>query len=294
MSLTGKTIAIIGGKTGLLGQALCRTFSQAGAHPLALSSADCDILNPKSVERILNRKDPDILINAAAYTQVDQAEDEAEKAFALNATAPPLLAALAAQRSIPFVHYSTDFVFRGDKTAPYTEYDPTTPFSVYGISKADGERGLLKLGYEHTLIIRISWLFGPDRMNFVEKILTLCDTHDSLTVVDDQFGSPSYAPDIASGTLNLLKKQATGVFHLANSGQTSWHGLASMAATLADKKCTVTPVPSSDYPTKAVRPHYSVLDLSKYTRTTGLTPRLWEDALKDYIHNQLHLGTDTV
>nr|WP_321257477.1 dTDP-4-dehydrorhamnose reductase [uncultured Pseudodesulfovibrio sp.] len=287
MDIKGQTIAILGGKTGLLGQALCHAFTEAGARPIALSSKDCNVLDPQSVEIILDKEDPDILINATAYTQVDLAEEEQDKAFALNATAPPLLATLAARRSIPFVHYSTDFVFKGDKTSPYTEYDETSAFSVYGISKADGERGLLKLGYERTLIIRISWLFGPGRINFVEKILGLCDSHETLTVVEDQFGSPSYAPDIATGTIKLLKKDATGIFHLSNSGQTSWHGLASMATTLAGKKNTITPVPSSEYPTKAVRPRYSVLDISKYTRTTGMTPRRWEDALKEYVQNEL-------
>jgi len=289
MDIKGQTVVILGGKTGLLGQALCHAFVDAEARPVALCSKDCDILDPKSVDMILDKEDPDILINAAAYTQVDLAEDEQEKAFALNATAPPLLATLAARRSIPFVHYSTDFVFKGNKTAPYTEYDETCAFSVYGISKADGERGLLKLGYDRTLIIRISWLFGPGRINFVEKILNLCDTHDTLTVVEDQFGSPSYSPDIATGTIKLLENDATGIFHLANSGQTSWHGLASMAATLAGKDCTVTPVPSSAYPTKAVRPPYSVLDLSKYTRTTGMTPRRWEDALTEYVQKELRI-----
>ncbi|WP_319543758.1 dTDP-4-dehydrorhamnose reductase [uncultured Pseudodesulfovibrio sp.] len=290
MGIKGKTIVVLGGRTGLLGQALCHAFTQAGARPVALSSQDCDILDPKSVDIILDKEDPDVLINAAAYTQVDLAEEEQEMAFALNATAPPLLATLAARRSIPFVHYSTDFVFKGDKTSPYTEYDETSAFSTYGISKADGERGLLKLGYDKTLILRISWLFGPGRSNFVKKILTLCDTRDTLTVVEDQVGSPSYAPDIATGTIKLLEKKATGIFHLANSGQTSWHGLASMAATLAGKDCTITPVPSSEYPTKAVRPHYSVLDLSKYIRTTGMTPRRWEDALAEYVQKELGMA----
>lgn len=289
MRVDGQTVVILGGKTGLLGQALTNALNKAGARPVPLSSADCDILDPLRVETILNREDADILINAAAYTQVDKAEDEEDRAFALNATAPPLLASLAARRSIPFIHYSTDFVFNGQKTTPYTEYDETSAFCTYGISKADGERGLLKLGYERTLIVRISWLFGPGRINFVEKILSLCDDRDRLTVVNDQFGSPSYAPDIAENTIRLVEKDATGLYHLANTGQTSWHGLANMAVNLAGKNCIVSPVPTSEYPTKAVRPPYSVLDLAKFTRTTGITPRPWEEALKEYVWEELGL-----
>lgn len=290
MRLTGSRIAILGGRTGLLGQALTTAFARAGALVFPLSRRDCDVLAPLSVEQWLDRNDPDLLVNATGYTQVDLAEDEPEMAFALNGSAPPLLATLAARRAIPFVHYSTDFVFSGGKHTPYTEYDEPGAASVYGISKADGERGLLKLGYNRTLIIRISWLFGPGRPNFVKKILGLADAHSKLTVVNDQIGSPSYTPDIAENTLRLLERDATGLFHLANSGETSWHGLANMAVTLAGKTCTVSPVPSSDYPTKAVRPPYSVLDLGKFIRTTGTTPRRWEDALKQYVLDDLGLG----
>jgi dTDP-4-dehydrorhamnose reductase len=290
MRMQGSRIAILGGRTGLLGQALTRAFSRAGALAFPLSRQDCDVLAPLSVEQWLDKNDPDLLVNATGYTQVDLAEDEPDKAFALNGSAPPLLATLAARRAIPFVHYSTDFVFSGHKNAPYTEYDEPDATSVYGISKADGERGLLKLGYELTLIIRISWLFGPGRTNFVKKILGLADTHANLTVVNDQTGSPSYAPDIAENTLKLLEKDATGLFHLANDGETSWHGLANTAVSLANKTCTVSPVATSAYPTKAVRPPYSVLDLAKFKRTTGEMPRRWEDALKQYVLGDLGLG----
>jgi len=290
MRIQGSRVAILGGRTGLLGQALTKAFEQAGALAFPLSRQDCDVLDPMSVEQWLDKNDPDLLINATGYTQVDLAEDEPEKAFALNGSVPPLLATLAARRAIPFVHYSTDFVFNGWKQTPYTEYDEPNASSVYGISKADGERGLLKLGYKRTLIIRISWLFGPGRTNFVKKILGLADAHKKLNVVNDQIGSPSYAPDIAENSVKLLENDAVGLFHLANSGHTSWHGLANTAVNLANKNCTVSPVPSSAYPTKASRPAYSVLDLSKFTRTTGQTPRLWEEALKQYVLGDLGLG----
>ncbi|MEF2231971.1 MAG: dTDP-4-dehydrorhamnose reductase [Pseudodesulfovibrio sp.] len=290
MNLTGLRVMVLGGRTGLLGQALTRALTDAGAKPLPLSSKDCDILDPHCVSRVLDRKDPDLLINAAAYTQVDRAEDEEELAFAINATAPPLLAAEAAKRAIPFIHYSTDFVFRGNKRTPYSVYDETGAFSVYGISKTEGERGLLDLGYDRTLIIRTSWLFGPGRINFVEKILSLADAQDVINVVNDQTGSPSYAPDVAENTLRLIELDATGMFHLANSGETTWHGLARAAVELAGIDCVVAPIPSSAYPTKAVRPHYSVLDLTRFAQTTGVPPRHWREALQQYVRDDLQRG----
>jgi len=290
MNLNGLRVVVLGGRTGLLGQALTKALTAAGAKPLPLSSKDCDIVDPHCVSRVLDRKDPDLLINAAAYTQVDRAEDEEELSFAINATAPPLLAAEAAKRAIPFIHYSTDFVFRGNKRTPYSVYDETGAFSVYGISKAEGERGLLDLGYDRTLIIRIAWLFGPGRTNFVEKILTLAETRKQISVVDDQTGSPSYAPDVAENTLRLIEADATGIFHLANSGETTWHGLASAAVDLAGIDATVEPIPSSAYPTKAVRPAYSVLNLSRFIQTTDVTPRHWREALKQYVRDDLNRG----
>ncbi|MUM77020.1 dTDP-4-dehydrorhamnose reductase [Pseudodesulfovibrio sp. F-1] len=291
MQLKGKGVVIFGGRTGLLGQALTRAFRLAGARPVPLSSQDCDILDPRSVELLLDRRDPDLIVNAAAYTQVDLAEEQEEMAFALNATAPPLLASLAAKRLVPFVHFSTDFVFRGTKRTPYQPYDEPDPFSVYGISKADGERGLLRFGYERTLIIRTSWLFGPGKMNFVENILTLCETRNTLTVVNDQMGSPAYTPDVAAYTLALLARDETGIHHLANSGEATWHALATQAVTLAGLDCHVEPVPTSAYPTKAVRPAYSVLDLSRFIQATGVTPRHWQQALADYVLGDLKRGS---
>lgn len=283
MRVHGKTVVIFGGKTGLLGQSLARVFDDAGARTVPLSSADCDILDPMAVEEVLHRERPDLVVNAAAYTQVDLAEDEQDAAFALNATAPPLLAALAAKHGAFFIHYSTDFVFKGDKKTPYTEDDRVSSFSTYGISKADGERGLLKLEYGKMLIIRIAWLFGPGRINFVRKMIDLADERPELTVVDDQIGSPSYAPDVARHTLQLLEKDATGIYHLANSGQTSWFGLADLAVRLSGRECAVKPVSTDQYPTKATRPAYSALDLTRFTETTGVTPRPWEDAVREYV-----------
>ena len=278
---------IFGGATGLLGQSLTRALRATGAEPIPLSSRDCDLLDQDQVRRLLDRTRPDLIFTAAAYTKVDLAEAEPQRAMALNAEAPPQLAAAAAERSLPFVHFSTDFVFAGDKTTPYAVEDPTGPLSVYGRSKALGEANLLRLGLPHTLIVRTSWLFGPGRSNFVEKILTLCRERERLRVVADQTGSPSYAPDVAANTLLLLQRGAVGVYHLANAGQTTWHGLAQAAVDLAGLPCVVEPIPSSAYPTAAARPAYSVLDLRRFTQTTKTTPRPWPEALRDYVLRDL-------
>lgn len=283
IELKGKKAVVFGGSTGLLGQALVKALQKAEMQTVGFSTTDVDVLDQKMVEDILKRESPDFIFNAVAYTQVDLAEDEEEKAFALNSTVPVLIATQASRMGVPFIHYSTDFVFNGSGTAPYQETDHPNAVSVYGISKAAGEKGLQELGYPKTLIIRISWLFGPDKTNFVDKILKLAEEREELTVVSDQTGSPSYAPDIAEHTLELLRKEAFGTYHLCNSGSATWFDLAAAAVDLADVHCHVEPVPTSAYPTKAVRPHYSVLDFSAYRDATGITPRHWRDALAEYI-----------
>lgn len=283
MSFVGQRIAIFGGKSGLLGQALARHFSGLDANTAALSHVDADVTDPDLVSALLDRLRPDIVINATGFTRVDDAESMRDEAFALNADAPGILASLAAERGARFVHYSTDFVFDGTGSIPMTEKDPTGPASVYGQSKLAGEQRLWELGIDDMLVIRISWLFGPDRMNFVQRMLELASERDRLTVVDDQTGSPSYTPDLAEGTAALLEAGATGLFHLCNSGKVTWCGLASAAVKMAGLECEVAPIATGDWPVPAPRPAWSVMDTAKYTRTTGLTPRHWRDALAEYV-----------
>lgn len=283
MQTQGMRAVVFGGRTGLLGQALSARLREEGAEVLALSSEDVDVLDQAAVAGILGEFRPDAVFNAVAYTQVDTAEDEEEKAFALNATVPPLLAAQASRFNALFVHFSTDFVFKGNANMPYLETDRPGAVSVYGISKAAGEQGLLDLDYKHTLIIRVAWLFGPGKMNFVQRILELAAERDQLKVVADQTGSPSYTPDLAENTLRLVERDATGVYHLTNSGTATWHDLASAAVGMSDIPCEITPISSSEWPTRAVRPAYSVLDTSRFTEKTGVTPRHWRDALREYV-----------
>lgn len=289
-ALAGKRAAVFGGRTGLLGQELVRALAAEGVGVQALSRQDADVLDQAAVVGLLFDLKPDIVCNAVAYTNVDKAEDEREAAWRLNAELPERLGRICVELGAVLVHYGTDFVFDGRKRSPYLPEDATGPLSVYGASKLAGERALLALGHPPTLILRTSWLFGPGRTNFVHKILGLAKERGSLKVVDDQTGSPSYTRDLARNTVELLRRDARGLLHLANSGQATWFELARAAVELAGIDCRVEPIPGSAYPTRAVRPAYSVLSLEGFREITGFAPRPWREALREYVVGDLGLG----
>ncbi|SBW11118.1 dTDP-4-dehydrorhamnose reductase [uncultured delta proteobacterium] len=277
-------LMILGGATGLLGQAMVQTASLAGYPVIASARGDFDPLNTASIAAYIDSHTPDIVCNTIAYTQVDKAEEEEEKALNLNRLFPRLLGRIIKERpSISLLHCSTDFVFNGRKKEPYVETDATDPLNVYGRSKLEGEKALLELQLENLCIVRTAWLFGPGKKNFVSTILGLCTEGKTLKVVHDQIGSPTYTMDLAAYCLHLLAAGGRGIFHIANSGQVSWCELASEAIRLAQLECPVTPIPSGEYPQKAQRPAFSALDCSKFTKLTGITPRSWGPALADYI-----------
>jgi dTDP-4-dehydrorhamnose reductase len=282
-----KKALVLGGANGLLGRAVTAALKAAGVDAAPLSSADADLFDLEALHALVDSHDADgsleCLVNAVGYTQVDKAEDEPEAAYRLNASLPALLGVLAEERGLRLVHYSTDFVFDGVKLTPYLPADATNPLSVYGASKLAGEEALLDLAPEGLLILRTAWLFGPGKMNFVRRMLDLAAGRPELTVVDDQHGSPTYTPDLAAMTVDLLRAGASGLFHAVNSGEATWHRLASEALKLAGLACPVTPIATKDYPVKAVRPPYSVLDTSDLTRATGKKPRPWREALGEYV-----------
>lgn len=280
---------VLGGKTGLLGQALTDLLTAEGWTVHAPGRDDLDIFDRTAVEDYVKTAKADVLFNTVAYTKVDLAEDEPGEAARLNRQLPVLLA--KAVPDILHVHFSTDFVFNGKKHTPYTTTDQPEPRSVYGQTKVQGEQALLELNLPRLLIIRTSWLFGPGKINFVTRILELAASRPELSVVHDQIGSPTYTPDLAAGTLALVNAGAQGLFHLANSGQASWCELAAEAVQCADLPCRIVPIASSEYPQKAVRPPYSVLDLSAFTETTGITPRPWVQALREFIYSQMNTAT---
>lgn len=293
MSLPQKAL-VLGGKNGLLGRAVVSALESAGVQAVPLSSADVDYFDVDALDELVDAHEPpeDVedynpselcLVNAVAYTQVDKAEDEPEEAYRLNAALPALLGVVAEERGLRLVHFSTDFVFDGRKGAPYLPGDPVNPLSVYGASKLAGEEALASLDIPGLLILRTSWLFGPGKMNFVQRILELAAQRPELNVVADQHGSPTCTTDLANLTVALLRNDATGVLHAANSGPATWFELASEAVTLAGLPCRVNPIPTSGYPTRAVRPQNSVLDLAETVRLAGYAPRPWREALAEYV-----------
>jgi dTDP-4-dehydrorhamnose reductase len=283
LSTAKPKLMVLGGATGLLGQALVHAAILGGHEVIASSRNDFDPLKSDSVAEYIDAHSPDIICNTIAYTQVDKAEEDEEEALGLNRLFPRILGRLVRERDIYLLHCSTDFVFNGRKKTPYVESDETAPMSVYGRSKLEGEKALLELQLEKLCIVRTAWLFGPGRKNFVSTILDLCRAGKALNVVHDQIGCPTYTTDLAAYCMHLLDANGQGIFHVTNSGQASWCELASEAARLSQLECSITPIPSAEYPQKAVRPAYSVLDCSRFTETTGITPRSWSRALADYI-----------
>ncbi len=283
INLSGKKVAVLGGATGLLGRALVRALEAKQADATATTRADLNVTNENEVATWLDQTQPEILFNCVAYTAVDKAEDDVEAATLLNSEVPAILGRQCSSHNILLIHYSTDFVFDGRSEHPYFEEDRPAPASVYGQTKLDGETALLDLGYDKLLIIRTAWLFGPGKTNFVHKILGLAKERETISVVNDQIGSPTFAPDLAKHTLDLIRHNARGLFHLTNSGKASWCELATEAVSVAGLNCRVDPVPTSAYPTRAVRPAYSALSTAAFTKATSITPRPWPQALRDYI-----------
>jgi dTDP-4-dehydrorhamnose reductase len=287
MSSEGFTAVVLGGRTGLLGLALSRCLASAGWCVIPVGREDLDVFDQDSVAAFLDAHGPDVLFNAIAYTQVDRAEDEPEQAARLNVKLPLLLGRAARKNGVMMVHYSTDFVFDGQKQTPYGPDDPTGPLCVYGKTKLAGEQALLDLDLDGLCIIRTAWLFGPGKTNFVAKILKLAGERESLNVVHDQIGSPTYTPDLAAHSLELVNAKGQGIFHLVNTGSASWCELASEAVQAMGLHCMVNPIPSADYPQKALRPTNSVLDTQRFISLTGTKPRPWLHALREYVFQHL-------
>jgi dTDP-4-dehydrorhamnose reductase len=274
---------VLGGKSGLLGRTLAETLEHAGWIVHAPGREELDVFDQDALSCLLHRKEIGYLFNTVAYTQVDRAEEQQEEAYRLNRALPALLGRSALGCGVTLVHFSTDFVFDGTKDMPYIESDEPNPRSVYGKSKLAGERALLEMNLTRLLIIRTAWLFGPYRINFVDRIIELARERDTLNVVHDQIGAPTLTSDLAQHTRELVISGAEGIYHLVNSGKASWCELAAETVTCMGLACRVQAIPSREYPQKAERPAYSVLDTTAFTRTTGQTPRPWIKALRSYL-----------
>ncbi|NNB01611.1 dTDP-4-dehydrorhamnose reductase [Pseudomonas fragi] len=285
---------LISGKTGQVAVELQKHLAGLG-ELIVLGRDVLDLSQPDQIRAQVRAHKPDLLIIAAAHTAVDQAENEPELAFTINAIAPGVFAEEAAAQGIPLIHYSTDYVFDGRKPAPYTEDDATNPLGVYGKSKLAGELAIAASGAQH-LILRTSWVYSTHGKNFLLTMQRLLQERSELRVVADQIGAPTWAGTIAQSTRALIERwqsgdaAAWGTYHLTASGETSWFGFTQAIAghlTAQGKACaTLEPIPASAYPTPAARPQNSRLDCSKLAREWGVTQPDWEAALSACLAEQ--------
>lgn len=267
------------GKNGQLGWELLRTCPPA-TEVFAWSSAELDLCDPAAIESSLQAVGPAVVVNAAAYTAVDQAEQDKATAFAVNVEGARQVARIAKALHAYLVHVSTDFVFDGRKTIPYRPDDRPAPLGVYGASKRQGEEWVLS---EHpgAAILRTSWLYSVHGRNFVKTMLKLMDSRDSLRVVADQVGSPTWARGLAEVIWRMVATKPVGIFHWSDDGMASWYDFAvaiqteAIALGLLDRKIPILPVTTAEYPTPARRPAYSVLDKSALQAALGVTPESW-------------------
>jgi dTDP-4-dehydrorhamnose reductase len=267
-----------------LGDVVPTTRSGMLADGTECEAADFD--RPRSMMSVLQRVQPDLVVNAAAYTAVDRAEDDADAAFRANAEAPELFSRWCAERGVPFVHYSTDYVFDGVGTLPYQESHATGPLGIYGRSKLAGEEAVRAAGGQH-LIFRTAWVYASHGANFLRTMLRVGAEREELRVVADQIGSPTPAAMIADVTAQVLGQGTalSGTWHLTASGQTSWHGFAeaifaeAVQAGVLQRAPRVTAIASSEYPTPAKRPAWSVLDNRRLQEDFVLVLPSWQEGL---------------
>lgn len=285
---------LISGQHGQVSLALQQCLNGLG-ELIVVGREQLDLSQPESIRAVVREIKPDLIINAAAHTAVDQAESEPDLAYAINATAPGVFAEEAKALGVPFIHYSTDYVFDGSKEGVWNESDTPNPLGVYGSSKLAGEQAIAKVGGQY-LILRTSWVYSLTGRNFLLTMQRLLQEREKLTVVADQIGAPTWAGTIAQSTRELIerwrygKPGAWGVYHLTASGETSWFGFAQAIGQeliKAGKPCAaLEPIPSSAYPTPAKRPLNSRLDCSRLQQEWGVSQPNWWDAMLECLAQQ--------
>jgi dTDP-4-dehydrorhamnose reductase len=279
----------ITGASGMLGRHISEKCSVAGISHIS-TDLDIDISDPSIVSDFINRNTFSWIINCSAYTAVDLAEDEKDKAFAVNAIGVRNIAAAAKSKGAKLIHFSTDYVFPGLKENGYDENDETGPSSVYGASKLAGEYEIISL-YDKHFIFRISWLYGPYGKNFVHTMLNLFEQRDELNVVNDQYGSPTYTGELADFIVQLIQSgsAAYGIYNFSGEGMTNWYEFAleiykqALKYGITGKILKINPVGSSTYPQKAKRPAYSYMLKDKLVNTFSYNPMNWRITLEEYI-----------
>lgn len=279
---------VVIGAAGMLGQDLIPIFQATFGRVLGLDLPEIDISDMNSVKRSLGEcPSRSILVNLAAMTDVDGCETNVDEAYRVNAQGPANLATFGAQQGHFLVHISTDYVFDGSKDTPYQENDPRRPMNVYGKSKEQGEEAVRKIVPTHHCVVRTSWLYGPHGKNFVEAILGAASQRDSLDVVDDQRGRPTYTLDLAQAILVLCQRRLEGTYHVANRGTATWYDFAVEILQRAGMShVRVKPTTTEKLGRPAPRPRYSVLDTTLFETVTGMWLRPWQEALADYFRNR--------
>lgn len=274
---------LVTGSNGQLGSELREIGFSALDEVFFTDVAELDITDYGAVERFVKEHDIDTIINCAAYTAVDKAEDEPELAARINTEAVANLAKAAANADCMLIHISTDYVFDGTASSPYTEKDKPCPVSVYGKTKLAGEKAILTSGCFH-IIIRTAWLYSSYGHNFVKTILRLADERPEINVVADQVGTPTYAADLAQAIVDIMASEERieheGIYHFSNEGICSWYDFATEIVRLGGKDCKVNPVTTAEYPTKTRRPAYSVLDKTKIKKILHVRVPEWKEALQ--------------
>jgi dTDP-4-dehydrorhamnose reductase len=282
------------GKEGQVGGELSSLLQPLG-ELIVFGKKDLDLTQEDRIREKLRDVQPHVIVNAAAYTAVDKAEEEPDLALAINGTAPAILAEEAKKLGAALVHYSTDYVFDGEKSTPYTEEDSPNPLGVYGRTKLAGDEAIQSAGLPH-LIFRTAWVYGLKGKNFLLTMQRLAEERDELKIVDDQIGSPTWSRTIAQTTANVLTQllsqkspgdlsrfeQASGLYNLVCGGQTSWFGFAEaiLEASVSSQNTKLTPIPTSEYTTPAKRPKNSVLSTEKLKSAFGIAPPDWDVALR--------------
>jgi len=298
--LTSQSILVTGAR-GQLARSLSETSSTRGSNTaklVALGRPELDITKPETLDAAFGAHDPDLVVNCAAYTGVDEAETEKYQAMAVNAEGAHSIAKLCARHAIPIIHISTDYVFDGTKSEPYCETDQTNPIGVYGHSKLQGEEKVTATCSEH-IILRTAWLHSPFGHNFVKTMLRLACERTNVSVVNDQIGCPTYAPHLAQAILEIahqiLAEKGSevpwGTYHAANSGETTWFGFAQeilrQSAERGGREAIVHPISTADYPTLVKRPANSRLDCSVLQNRFGITLPDWRNGVESCVKRLL-------
>jgi len=283
---------LVTGASGQLGKSLNRFVeNNILNHQFVFATREqLDLSNFKNVRRFIEKNQFNIIINCAAYTSVDNAEIEKEQANLVNHLSVKNIAEVARDNHIKLIHISTDYVFDGSKLASYDETDNTSPLNVYGKTKLDGENAILSIMELNAIIIRTSWVYSEHGNNFVNTILILSQKKDKLNIVSDQIGSPTNAKDLAGAIVSIINNKKfyetdtpSEVFHYSNDGECSWYDFAKEIVSLSGTKCIISPIDSKDYPQKALRPKYVLMNKRKIQDYFGLEIHFWTDSLKSCI-----------